>query len=79
MRPQASPPWTEASEFQFREIQTSNYRKGRCKHMSTYRSVSKAFSKVTLEERWGDSPQQNRGLRVDESGQVLLVVVKDTP
>lgn len=47
--------------------------------MSTYRSVSKAFSKVTLEERWGDSPQQNRGLRVDESGQVLLVVVKDTP
>lgn len=47
--------------------------------MFTYISVSKAFSKVTLEERWGDGPQQNRGLRVDEPGQVLLVVVQDTP
>lgn len=46
--------------------------------MFTYTSVSKTFSKVTLEERWGDSTQQNRGLWVDESGWTFLAVVKDT-
>lgn len=50
-----------------REIQKSNYRKGRCKHKFTYTSVSKTFSKVTLEARWGDSTHTAGG-----SGQMSL-------
>lgn len=62
---------------QFREIQKSNYRKGRCKHIVTYTSISKTFSKVTLKERWVIA-LNTRGLWVDESGWTFLAVVKDT-